>query len=303
MFPALGTTATLVMAEHAAIGRAREQLVREIDAIDIACSRFRDDSELSAVNANAGQFTPVSALFFEALEVALRGARVTGGVVDPTVGSAMRVLGYDRDFGALDRAGPPLSVSVRRVPGWETVEVDRRRATVRIPAGVELDFGATAKALCADRAAFAIADTTGVGVLVSLGGDVSVAGPAPERGWPVLIADDHAAGLESTGPQIRIRSGGLATSGTTVRRWRRGAQELHHLVDPESGRPAAEHWRTASVAAASCVDANIASTAAIIMAHRAPGWLEARRLPARLVARDGSVQRVAGWPEDETVAC
>lgn len=302
-FSALGTTATLLVTDDGARETAHEMLVGEIDAIDLACSRFRDDSELSAVNANAGRRTRVSELFVQALDVALRAARVTDGAVDPTVGSSMRVLGYDRRFDELDRNGPPLEVSVRRVAGWQTVEVDRRRSTVRIPREVELDFGATAKALCADRAAAEIANATGVGVLVSLGGDVAVAGPPPEDGWSILIADDHAAGLDSAGQQIVVRAGGVATSGTTVRRWRRGARELHHLIDPETGQPAGEHWRTASVAAATCVDANIASTAAIIMGARAPSWLEARRLPARLVSPDGAVFCVAGWPAEVKAAC
>ena len=302
-FPALGTTATLLVTDSTAGDVAREMLMAEIEAIDAACSRFRDDSEISLLNANAGQVMSVSQLFIDALEVALRAARVTGGVVDPTVGSAMRILGYDRSFDELDRNGPPLSVSVERVPGWQTIELDRARSTVRIPPTVDLDFGATAKALCADRAAATIADATRAGVLVSLGGDVAVAGPPPEGGWAVLIADDHKAGPESAGQQIQVQSGGVATSGTTVRRWRRGAEELHHLIDPETGRPASEYWRTASVAAATCVDANIASTAAIIMAGRAPTWLEVRRMPARLVARDGSVLCVAGWPEEAHAKC
>jgi thiamine biosynthesis lipoprotein len=118
-----------------------------------------------------------------------------------------------------------------------------------------------------------------------------------------LIADDHAAGVDGAGQRIFVRSGAVATSGTTVRRWQRGSRELHHVIDPASGLPADEHWRTASVAAASCVDANVASTAAIIMATRAPSWLEARRLPARLVARDGAVLCVAGWPEETRLTC
>ena len=80
-------------------------------------------------------------------------------------------------------------------------------------------------------------------------------------------------------------------------------QEMHHLIDPQTGCPARERWRTASVAAGSCVDANIASTAAIILGVRAPAWLEARGLPARLVSPEGAVLRVAGWPAEERVAC
>jgi thiamine biosynthesis lipoprotein len=114
----------------------------------------------------------------------------------------------------------------------------------------------------------------------------------------VRVADDHAGGADQAGQTIALHGGGLATSSTTVRRWRRGELELHHILDPASGRPAAEHWRTVSVAAATCVDANIASTASILRGEGAPSWLERLALPARLVALDGSVTRTGGWPAD-----
>jgi len=297
----LGTTATLLVTDDDIRRDAHAMLVAEIDAIDAACSRFRSDSDLAFVNANAGQRTPVSALFIEALDVALRAARLTDGRVDPTVGTAMRVLGYDRDFDDVDRYGPPLQVTVERIAGWRTIEVDPRCSTVRIPVGVELDFGATAKGLCADRAAHAIGTATGAGVLVSLGGDIAIGGPERQDGWVVLVTDDHAASpdpgeVDTIGQRIVVRSGGVATSGTTVRRWNRGDIEVHHVVDPMTGLPAAEHWRTVSVAAASCVDANIAATASLVMGADAPTWLETASLPARLVSRDGNVVTVGGWP-------
>ena len=295
-FAALGTTAALVVADDDALDDARAIFAAEIAAIDTACSRFRIDSELTRVNAAAGRPTFVSSRFLEALAVALRAARVTHGLVDPTVGTAMRTIGYDGDFTSIDRDGPPLRVTVGRVPGWHTIETDTERSTVRVPAGVELDFGATAKALCVDRAARAIENATGAGVMVSLGGDLAVGGPPRDQGWPVFVTDDHAASPDGAGQRIRIDAGGLATSGTTVRRWLRGNRSLHHVVDPATGLPAHEHWRTVSVTAASCVDANIASTAALIMGADAPQWLEDAHLPARLVRVDGTVTYVAGWP-------
>ena len=296
LFPALGTTAALLVTEGGDLRAARSIFEAEIDAIDRSCSRFRPDSELMRINAAGGQPCVVSDLFLEALDTALRAARLTDGLVDPTVGTAIRKLGYDRDFATLDRNGPPLLVSVQRVPGWTTIEVNEHRCTVRVPIGVELDFGATAKALCVDRAADAIARATRSGVLVSLGGDLAVAGPPPAEHWSVLVTDDHAASPEGPGQRIRIGSGGLATSGTTVRRWMRGDQALHHVIDPSTGLPARELWRTVSVTAASCVDANIASTAALVMGADAPAWLTSHALPARLVSVDGAVTYVAGWP-------
>jgi thiamine biosynthesis lipoprotein len=153
-----------------------------------------------------------------------------------------------------------------------------------------------AKAHAADGVAARIHAETGANALVSLGGDVAVAG-SPPGGWDVLVTDDHRAD-HAVGQLVGISGGGLATSSTTVRRWRVAGRDVHHLVDPASGRPAAEYWRTVSVAAATCVDANAAATASIVMGASAPSWLERLGLAARLVRRDGSVTLVADWPPE-----
>ena len=101
---------------------------------------------------------------------------------------------------------------------------------------------------------------------------------------------------------IAIHSGGLATSSTAARRWRRGGDVLHHILDPRSGLPAAPVWRTASVAADTCADANAASTAAIIRGEAALAWLAGLGLPARLVAESGAVVTLCGWPEQPPAA-
>jgi thiamine biosynthesis lipoprotein len=182
------------------------------------------------------------------------------------------------------------------------VRLDRGQRTVRVPARVRLDLGATAKALAADRAAALAAQAAGCGVLVNLGGDIATAGTAPAGGWAVRIADWHAAGPNADSETVRIDDGAIATSSTTVRRWARGGEALHHVVDPATGRPAPVVWRTVTVAAATCVDANIAATAAIDRGGRALAWLHRLGLPARLVRPDGAIVRVAGWPERAAAA-
>ena len=296
-FHALGTTGVIATGDPARLGDACAAVERELSAIDLACSRFRPDSELSRVNRAGGERTAIGPVLLEALRVALDAARSSGGLVDPTVGRTLRTSGYDSTFRVVAaRDGDTFRAEFCTVPGWETIELDEVAATVRVPAGVELDLGATAKALACDRAANAAAAVAG-SVLVSLGGDIAIAGPAPVGGWPVRIADDHAAPLDGPGPTVALESGGLATSSTTVRRWRSGSDALHHLVDPRTGRPAESPWRTVSVAAKSCVDANVASTASFLL-DDAPAWLEARGLPARLVSIGGGRAVVAGWPED-----
>ncbi len=298
---ALGSTALLWTTDDAALADATAELVRELEAVDRACSRFRDDSELVQLNHAEGKPFATGRYLFEAVQVALRAAAATGGLVDPTIGRGLRLAGYDRTFTIIGRRDQG---TVRFVPaaGWRLVELDEDRRSIRIPSGVELDLGATAKALAADRAALAAAEKTGAGILVSLGGDIAVAGPAPNGGWPVRIADDHRASLDGPGPVVSVESGGLATSSVTVRRWRVGEDELHHILDPGTGRPAKSCWQTVSVAAASCVDANTASTAAVLLGEAAPVWLAERRLPARLVGVSGEVVCVGGWPADAGMA-
>jgi FAD:protein FMN transferase len=296
-FGALGSTAVVAVTNPVSLDEARAAVERVVERFDEACSRFRDDSELTALNASAGSPVRVTPLLLDAVEAALRAARVTDGDVDPTIGEALIALGYDRDFDSIGGGGD-TTVSIASVPGWRTVQVNRAAGTVSAARGVVLDLGATAKALCSDRAAAAAGAGVGGGVLVALGGDLAIEGPAQADGWRVRVTDDHRSDVTAPGQWITLRAGGLATSSTTVRRWHTGDGPVHHLLDPSTGRPAGGPWRTVSVSAASCLDANIASTAAIIRGERAEAWLESQGLPARLVGVDGGVRHVAGWPSE-----
>jgi FAD:protein FMN transferase len=290
---ALGTTAEVVVTDPDALSSAHRAVLAEVAAIDAACSRFRPDSELVALNRAAGGPVPVSPLLGEALDVALEAARRSGGTVDPTVGAALLAAGYDDDFARLPADGP--AIVARPAPGWRKVRRDREAGTVTVPRGVQIDLGATAKALAADRAARAAAlALPGVGVLVNLGGDVAVAGPPPGDGWPVGVADGHRDARPAA--SVLVRAGGLATSSTTQRRWRRGGRVMHHILDPRTGAPVAPVWRTVSVAGASCVEANTASTAAIVWGAQARRRLSRARVHARLVSADGRVETTGGWP-------
>ncbi len=296
---ALGGVAVVAVSEPACLSAAVGAVKQTVEQFDLACSRFRADSKLSAVNASAGRPVRVSAVLLDAVLEAVRAAQLTDGDVDPTVGSALMALGYDRDFDELDEPqAKARSIRIVPVAGWRVIEVDRHARTVRIPRGVTLDLGATAKALAADRAAQAARDSAGCGVLVGLSGDIAMAGPAPDPGWRIRVTDDHRAGIDAPGQWITLRSGGLATSSTAVRRWQVSGQEVHHLVDPKSARPVLADWRTVSVCAATCLDANIASTAAMVRGRRATEWLRSLGLPSRLVDVDGRVRHLAGWPSE-----
>jgi thiamine biosynthesis lipoprotein len=184
---------------------------------------------------------------------------------------------------------------VARLPQWRAVHLDLDLRVLTVPVGLALDLGATAKAWTADRAADEIADRHDCGVLVEIGGDLATAGT--DRPWLIRVAECEGG----SGELVTLASGALTTSTTTVRRWRRGDKELHHIIDPRTGESAVGAWRTASVWADAAVDANIASTAALVLGHDALEWLTARGATARLVATEGHVVKVGDWPT-ETVA-
>ena len=294
---ALGTTARLAVWPPSALRAAVGAIDRELDRLDRAASRFRADSEISFVHGQQGAPVDISAELAEAIGVALAAARWSGGLVDPAIGASLIALGYDRDFVELQsRAGADVPTPAPPRATWRSVRLDGLR--VQVPAGVLLDLGATAKGLGADWSATAALAASGSGgVVVSLGGDVAVAGDSPLGGWPVLVADDHRRSEPGSATQlVRLSHGGLATSSITCRQWQRSGRTFHHILDPRTGQPADSPWRTVSVAAATCADANAASTAAIIAGTTAPEWLDAQGIPARLVGRDGSVIRVGPWP-------
>ena len=304
-WPAIGTTVRLVVTDPARLMPGRELLASYLAALDLACSRFRADSELARAESRAGTPVPVSEVLADAVAVALDAAAATDGDLDPTVATRLAALGYDRDFELVARDGPPVRLTVRIRPSWQDIRLDRGSRRLTVPPGVRLDLGATAKARAADRAAARLPTRLGCGVLVGLGGDIAVGGAPPEGGWQVRVQDitgnpdDPPAGPSQL---IAMTSGGVSSSGIAARCWRRGDVMLHHILDPRTGLPAAPVWRTVSAVADTAVAANVASTAAIIRGVGAPGWLASRGIATRLVAVDGSVRTVAAWPLPQVAA-
>jgi thiamine biosynthesis lipoprotein len=295
---ALGTNAHLLVLDGDLVA-ARSRVDKVLGDVDLAYSRFRPDSELMRLQAVPGRLTRVSALLWDAIAIAMRVARDTDGAVDPTIGHAMRVVGYDDDLSVV--AGRPATIDIQLapIPGWRAIGLDARTRSVRVPSGVELDLGSSGKAFASDlAAAAAFAAAPGGGVLVSLGGDIATAGRTPEGGWRILASEDSETPADSDGEVIAIEGGAVATSSTTVRRWKASDGVVwHHLIDPATGGPVESPWRTVSVVAETCVAANAAATATIVLAGRGREWLEAQHLPGRLVGADGRIVRIGGWPE------
>ncbi len=305
-FEIWSTTATLVVTDANLLAGARAELDAELAAIELACSRFRTDSEINALLRSPGVQVELSPVLNDAMSAALRIASATSYLVDPTVAAAVIALGYDRDIRSLrtafDAGVGIATAAARPAPGARRISHDAANRLITIPAGVGVDLGASAKPLAADRAAARIAALAGCGVLVGLGGDIAVAGQAPTGGWSVAVGDDHRSAEADPAQTVAISAGGLATSSITARRWRTAAGSRHHIIDPRTGENPEPLWRTVSVAAGSALDANAAATAAIILGGRAPAWLTAGHLPARLVGVDGTTVAIAGWPEQNAQA-
>ncbi len=282
----------LLVTDPTRLTAAREAVDAELDAVELAASRFRPDSEISALARAGGVRQPISPVLADLIEAALGAARFTDGDVDPTVGCAVVRLGYDAALVDPALVNPvPLLSSVAVPVDWTAVEFDR--VSVRIPAGTLLDLGATAKAAAADRCARRVYQETGTGVLVNLGGDIATAGPPPDGGWRILVQDTD----DDPASQVTIGTGtGLATSSTRRRRWTRAGTSHHHIVDPRTGASAEPVWRSVSVAADSCLAANTVSTAAIVRGRLAPAWISALGVAARLVDADGREHTIGGWP-------
>jgi thiamine biosynthesis lipoprotein len=294
-FEALGTYVYVATRAPAELDHATRITRSLLDVIDRTCSRFRVDSDLTRANGRAGRWTDVDPLLVAAVGIAVEAARVTGGLVHPLLGRSLVSLGYDRDLAALNDAGPVLPVAAPPLDAWR--EIGLADGELLVPAGTALDLGATGKAFAADLVVAALADELDQPALVSVGGDLTVS-RADGTEWPVCVSEHPG----EPGVRIWLESGGLATSSTRVRRWRRDGASYHHLLDPRTGRPADTPWSTATCLGDSAAGANAASTAAIVLGPEAPAWLDSHQVTARLVAATGEVVLVGGWPAEREPA-
>jgi thiamine biosynthesis lipoprotein len=285
VFRSMGTHITIVLppdrSEGAELARA------QFEAWDARFSRFRPDSELSRVNAAAGTSVPVSEPMFAAVTMAIDAANATAGAFDPLLATRLVELGYDRTF---DELAPE-----RRLPDpgtwdagrWRTVELDARRRTVRLPAGTGLDLGGLAKGMAVDAATNELRDAGIPYAAVNAGGDLAVHGlPPGMRSWSILV---EGAGQRS----VTIPHGALATSTVLDRRWRVGTESRHHLLDPRTGLPVRSGLVLATVAAATCAQAEVAAKVALLRGPQlGASFLRDHGLAGLLVAEDGAAQRI-----------
>ena len=267
------------------------ELVRAVvQAWDARFTRFSPTSELAQLNAAAGRLHATGAELRAVLRAAVDAARATDGIFDPALGARMVALGYDRTFADLpaDGAGQPLPAWQ---PGaWQEIEIDDVRGFVRIPAGTAVDLGGIAKGMAVDAAITTLGDAGVPYAAVNAGGDLAVLGTPPgASGWPVILD-------EANERAVTVHRGGLATSSVLARRWTAGGSARHHLLDPRTGLPSTSEVVTASVAAATCREAEVAAKVALLRgAAEGAAFLTGHGLAGLLVTADGATWRTGAW--------
>ena len=290
-FHAMGTTVTVIVPKRAR--HAAEAVVSLFSTWESVLSRFRPESELSRLNAAAGREVPVSPLLLSVVETAVRAARATDGLFDPALLGAMISAGYDRTFEDVPRVGPADGGRNRGTAGgWRTLRVDVARHTVTLPQGAGIDLGGIAKGMAVDAAMGLLTAAAVSPAAVDAGGDLLVRGlPPHRRSWPIRLE------LPDGGHRVlEIAAGGLATSGIGRRNWVRGGELRHHLIDPRTGRPAVGDGWSATVAAASASQAEVAAKVVFMLGPEAGArFLLERGLTGLYVRRDGVQLELGTW--------
>ncbi len=267
-------------------------------------SRFRPDSELSQLNLAAGTGPyPISVLLQMVLAQALKAARDSEGIFDPTILQPLNQAGYDRSFEQLPAWNNGRSdqehvgvLSPWRPGRWREIRLDAANSEVAIPSGVGVDLGGIAKGWIVDQAA-EILGLQGP-ALVDAGGDIRAVGAPGGVPWPIGVQDpfDEAQDLFT----LQLEDSAVATSSIGGRRWQKNGQTMHHLIDPRTGKPSESNLYSVTVVASTAVQAEIAAKVALILgSHEGCDYLAARNLSGILIERGGVIHTVGALPLDD----
>ena len=290
-FPAMGTVARVVCDAHGEL-----DVRRQFAEVERRLSRFDPDSELARLNADPRPTVPAAPMLRAAVAAALRAARLSGGLVDPTLLAPLRSAGYAQSRAEAEAA--PLQLALRGAPArrparanpaarWRAVQVDDAAGVISRPPGLELDLGGSAKGWAADLVAARL-DAHGR-YAVDCGGDLHVSARhgAP---WEVRVRHPLTGGVAHV---FRVRVGGVATSGIDSRLWQReDGAFAHHLVDPATGVSAWTGLIAATALAPTALEAEALAKAALLSGPVAGCRVLRTHHGGVLVHDDGSVQAV-----------
>jgi FAD:protein FMN transferase len=300
VFDAMGSRVRLVIgaaddgADTAARAADRER--RFVADFEAALSRFEPESELSALNADPRQVVPASELMRAAVRAGVESARLSGGLVDPTLLGEIESAGYAGDWkGSEVTLADAIATAPPRHPArpsaealWDRLKVDDDAGTITRPAGVGFDTGGIGKGLAADLIAGRLKGFPRF--VIDCGGDVRIGGAdALVNPYGVLV--EHPL----TGVKVyalRLGWGGVATSGLNVRLWRgEDGRPQHHLLDPSTGEPAWTGLVGATALGDTAVEAEALAKAALLSGPDGGRAVLAER-GGLLVHDDGMVETV-----------
>ncbi|MFC5502932.1 FAD:protein FMN transferase [Lysinimonas soli] len=271
-----------------------DELAEELERLDGLWSRFLPHSELSRLNAAAGETVTVDPATVGLIQAMRDGHAETGGAYDPTMLPALVAAGYEASFRDPDRR-TALADGVRDGGDLAAIEIEGTR--VRLPRGMTLDSGGIGKGYAADLLCERALQRGATGVLVELDGDLVVAGEAPVTGfWTVGVEhpDDATTHVET----VRLAAGGVATSGTRRRRWSVGDEERHHLLDPRTLLPARTGLHAATVIAGTGARAEVLTKAAFVPPPEGfLNWLPTRNAAGLVISTEGDIRTSSNWED------
>jgi thiamine biosynthesis lipoprotein len=287
-FGAMGTDVQITVVSGSA--RHLDLAARTISELERRWSRFLPESEISALNRRAGHPVLVSQATYELVARSVTGWHLTDGRFDPTVGASVVAHGYDRDFAELRLCRPEVGPT-EPAPTPAGIDLAPEMGTIALPPAVVFDPGGIGKGLAADRTAACLLDAGSHGALVNIGGDLRAVGrPPTEEGWVVTVPDPIAPGGELL--RIAIPDGAVATSSTLRRRWTTTTGEVHHLIDPATGRPAVGDIASVTVVAGEAWWAEVLTKSVLLSGPSSLASLDDAH--AVVVMRDGTRHATAG---------
>ena len=225
-------------------------------------TRFESGSELSVLNASAGQPFAASAQLFEVVDLALKFSAATDGLFNPTIIGALEAAGYDRTFEAINDTAAPRSSVTSKMSAASAITLDAARRTINLPIGVRIDLGGIAKGWAAQTAAQQLAHYEPC--LIDAGGDMMTIGTVPgTQGWSIELADP--LDQEHVVITLQIHDRAVATSGVDRRKWQQDGKPQHHLIDPRTGQPSNSDLLTVTVIAPTTVEAEVYAKAVFLL--------------------------------------
>jgi FAD:protein FMN transferase len=266
--------------------------VQEIfQQVETIASRFLPTSELQQLNRSSEQHVTVSPILFDLLKQAYQAHMETDGVFNPGILPNLEILGYDRSMDVIKTDPPKVSEVVPIVEPLDTFpyELNETKHTIWLHQGAAIDLGGIAKGWTVDRAAN-ILRHYGTGY-VNAGGDIRFFG---ERSKPWNIGVENPFDQSQDIAVLSIPIGAVATSSTKKRKWKKGVQDFHHLIDPFTGTSTTSEIVSATVVAQTATQADVwAKTLLLVGSEKATEYIQKHQLEALFVGKNGEVRRIS----------